>query len=221
MPGPEGNPDFEFQECHGHFHFKGFASYRLLDAQGQPLVLGRKVSFCLLDVQRWDLDAARDCAVPLLSTRHSGGLGGYLRWRPAGQWIDVTGIPDGSYTVEVTLNPERKLLEADYTNNTEQVVIELSSTPSGARAVQFARGGSAGPRCACGFSAWCAACGRAAESADVFLAGADNDPLEGRVRFLWRSLWLLSVGGTCALGGGELEQVQRELRARQTLLRRG
>jgi hypothetical protein len=136
MPSPEGNPDFEFQECHGHFHFKGFAAYRLLDRQGQPVVLGRKVSFCLLDVRRWDLDAAPharfDCDTQGIQAGwadiYDGGL--------PGQWIDVTGIPDGHYTLEVTLNPERKLLEADYTNNTEQVAIELSSTPSGARTVQ-------------------------------------------------------------------------------------
>jgi hypothetical protein len=31
---PMGNPNFEFQECHGHYHFKGFASYVLRAGDG-------------------------------------------------------------------------------------------------------------------------------------------------------------------------------------------
>lgn len=136
VPSPVGNPDFEYQECHGHYHFKGFASYRLLDAQEQPVVLGRKVSFCLLDVQRWDLDAPRHSRFSCEEQGIQAGWADIYDGGLPGQWIDVTGMADGAYTLEVTLNPERKLFEADYTNNTERVPIELSSTPSGARAVQ-------------------------------------------------------------------------------------
>jgi len=137
MPSPEGNPDFEYQACHDHYHYKGFAAYRLLDAQEQPVVTGRKVSFCLLDVSRWDRDATK---LPHYTCDEQGIQAGWADIYDAGlpgQWIDVTGVPDGVYTLEITLNPEAKLLEADYTNNTERVSIELGTDGTGARTVQL------------------------------------------------------------------------------------
>jgi len=136
MPDPDGNPDFEYEECHGHYHFKGFASYRLLGAEGEPIVLGRKVSFCLLDVQRWDAEAKRDARFNCDKQGIQAGWADVYDAGLPGQWLDVTGLPDGSYTLEVTLNPERKLIEADYANNTEKVPIDLGSTGSGARVVR-------------------------------------------------------------------------------------
>jgi hypothetical protein len=125
MGSPVGNPAFEFQDCHGHYHFLGFARYRLLDSAGQPAALGRKVSFCLEDVLQWNPSAAPapkyDCDAQGIQAGWSDVYDSGLE----GQWIDITGVPAGNYTLEVTMNPDRVLLEADYTNNTATVPVVI------------------------------------------------------------------------------------------------
>jgi hypothetical protein len=122
---PMGNPNFEFQECHGHYHFKGFASYVLRAGDGSLAAEGRKVSFCLEDVSRWDPAApARnryDCEMQGIrvgwSDIYDSGL--------PGQWIDITDVPDGDYNLEITINPDLLLEEADYSNNTSIVPVTI------------------------------------------------------------------------------------------------
>jgi len=126
MGEPEGNPAFQFFDCHGHYHFLGFASYELLDGNSHPVATGRKVSFCLLDGLRWDPKAKPlrrfDCGSQGIQ---SGWADVYDAGLP-GQWIDITGIAPGTYTLVVTMNPDRLIEETDYSNNSAstQIVIE-------------------------------------------------------------------------------------------------
>jgi hypothetical protein len=43
-----------------------------------------------------------------------------------GQWIDITDVPAGVYMLEITMNPDHVIPEADYSNNTAvtEVIIE-------------------------------------------------------------------------------------------------
>jgi len=126
MPSPINNPNFEFAECHGHYHFKGFARYRLLDVSGVEVASGRKVSFCLLDLSRWDPKANHvghyDCEEQGIQ---AGWADVYDSGLP-GQWIDITDVPAGVYMLEITMNPDHVIPEADYSNNTAvtEVIIE-------------------------------------------------------------------------------------------------
>ena len=52
---PVGNPLFEYAPCHGHYHFKDYARYELLDNSGQLVAPGFKAGFCLLDWERYVL----------------------------------------------------------------------------------------------------------------------------------------------------------------------
>ena len=126
MGRPEGNPNFEFQECHGHYHFKGFAAYTLRDLDGAIVAQGRKVSFCLEDVSQWDpqapFDAKFDCENQGIQAGWSDIYDGGL----PGQWIDITGLPAGDYELEITINPEHLIPEADYTNNTTIVPVTIT-----------------------------------------------------------------------------------------------
>jgi hypothetical protein len=72
----------------------------------------------LEDVRRWD-SAANQAEIYNCSDQgiQAGWSDIYDSGLP-GQWIDVTGLPAGTYTLEITMNPEQALLEADYTNNT-------------------------------------------------------------------------------------------------------
>ncbi|MDB6154306.1 MAG: hypothetical protein JWL90_2759, partial [Chthoniobacteraceae bacterium] len=124
---PDGsvNPIYEYHACHDHYHFLSFASYRLLDARNQPVASGRKVSFCLEDVQPWSLRASPgvkyDCEMQGIQTGWSDVYDAGL----PGQWIDVTNVPLGNYTLEVTVNPEAIIDEEDYLNNTVTIPVQI------------------------------------------------------------------------------------------------
>jgi hypothetical protein len=126
LGAPEGDPRFEFFPCHGHYHFKQFASYRLLSLQGELVGTGNKASFCLEDVKQWDPKAPRrenpfNCYYQGL---HVGWSDIYDSGLP-GQWVDITGVPAGEYVLEVIANPDRVIEEADYTNNTARVRVTI------------------------------------------------------------------------------------------------
>ena len=44
---------FEYDYCHGHWHYKGYAEYRLFDQNGAEATRGRKQAFCLMDSGRY------------------------------------------------------------------------------------------------------------------------------------------------------------------------
>jgi hypothetical protein len=124
MPDPEGNPFFEFQECHGHYHFKGFASSRLLDMGGNELRVGRKVSFCLLDTIRWDRASATHQRYTCSAQGIQAGWGDVYDSGLPGQWIEIGDLPAGNYQLEIVVNPDGILAETNYDNN--RVVVPVT-----------------------------------------------------------------------------------------------
>lgn len=128
---------FTFGECHGHFHFQGYAAYRLLDAGGAEAAHGRKMAFCLLDTSRRSDDAAPfsryTCSFQGIS---AGWSDSYTKDLPC-QWVDVTDVAPGAYTLEVTVNPEGTLAETDVTNNvvTVPVTVPENTCPGGCEPV--------------------------------------------------------------------------------------
>jgi hypothetical protein len=125
MPSPVDHPDFEFHPCHGHYHFLGFARYRLLDAAGQEAATGRKVSFCLLDSERWDDKAPSRPRFTCSAQGIQAGWGDTYDAGLPGQWIEIDGVPPGTYTLEVAINPDGILAETDSGNNTATVEVEI------------------------------------------------------------------------------------------------
>ncbi len=126
------SPWFEWATCHQHFHLTGYADYRLYDRDGREVGRGRKQSFCLEDTDR--VAAARD---PMASSRprdtrydcrdqgiQRGWLDVYGR-SLACQYVDITAVPAGRYTLRVRVNAERALAESDYTNDDADVQVEI------------------------------------------------------------------------------------------------
>lgn len=116
-----GNPDaggqFEFAACHKHYHFRDFAQYRLLDETGTVVVIGRKQAFCARDSARVAKDAG---FTPRYDCDQQGiQLGWEDIYDPTlpCQYLDVTGLPSGTYWVEVEVNPGRAITELRYDNN--------------------------------------------------------------------------------------------------------
>jgi hypothetical protein len=93
---------FVFAPCHGHYHIRDFSSYDLLNAEGTVVVAGHKQGFCFEDSFKYANGKSKgfDCAFQGISS----GWGDWYYKQLTGQWIDITGIPEGDYTVRVTIN---------------------------------------------------------------------------------------------------------------------
>lgn len=126
MPAPENNPFFEYQACHGHYHFKGFASSRLLDLEGNELRVSRKVSFCLLDTNRWERGAEVRKKYDCSSQGIQSGWGDIYDSGLPGQWIEIGDLGAGDYQLELTVNPDGILGETNYENNSVRIPVRIS-----------------------------------------------------------------------------------------------
>jgi lysyl oxidase len=123
-PPGESNDVFEWSPCHMHHHVKNYASYELRDAGGNVVLTARKQSFCLEDsepVQPGIPSAGYSCMRQGITR---GWADVYDRELPC-QWIDVTDIPHGSYTLYIVVNPLHTLPESNYDNNTFSVAVQL------------------------------------------------------------------------------------------------
>ena len=119
--------EWDWHECHKHFHSHlGFATYELLDQTDRSVVQGHKASFCLED--SWYDTSLR--AIPYyqcsVTQGISVGCGDLYGARLDCQWLDVSLVPDGKYTLRVHVNPFHNPPESDYTNNVAECSIILS-----------------------------------------------------------------------------------------------
>ena len=125
---------FRFDEHHQHWHFKNFARFELARmSDGQVVSAREKVGFCLLDSDQ-----------PYPGIPGSPAAGYYRLCQPdkpqglsagwsdvydanlPGQFVDVTNVPDGDYCFSSTVNPARRLVEADVGDNTATQALRLA-----------------------------------------------------------------------------------------------
>jgi hypothetical protein len=106
---------FQWSQCHMHHHVTRYATYELV-GPGGVVFAGRKQSFCLEDVQRMSPGVPSRGYTCLNQGISRGWADSYSRGLPC-QWIDITDIPSGTYTLRVTVNPDHTLPESDYSNN--------------------------------------------------------------------------------------------------------
>jgi len=127
LGNPVGDSRFIFFECHGHYHFNGFAAYRLLNLDGELVAVGKKASFCIEDVRAWDPKAPVRRTVFTCDYQglHMGWADIYDSGLP-GQWVDITGVPPGEYVLEVIVNSEGFIPEANYENNATRVRVRIN-----------------------------------------------------------------------------------------------
>jgi hypothetical protein len=124
---PANNPLFVWAPCHAHYHFNNYMSYRLRDANGRIAALGLKVGFCVLDVFRWSPSAPSSAKYNCGNQGIQAGWGDLYDSTLDGQWIDITGLPDGNYTIEIEANPQGIIQESNYANNITQVPIAIGN----------------------------------------------------------------------------------------------
>ena len=144
--------DVHWHAIHQHYHFDGFAQSVLwaIDVDGNrdgeaPIATGNKVSFCIattsINPAYWGQQAfgpdsypAPDCLEPYET---SGGFDHFKQgmsvgwtdeysWFLPGQYVEVSGVPNGEYILDTTVDPTFRLIEELKTNNCGSVRVLLS-----------------------------------------------------------------------------------------------
>ncbi len=92
---------FVFAPCHGHYHISNFSVYELLNSSG-TVVAGHKQGFCFEDSFKYG--GGKSNGYSCASQGITSGWGDWYYKQLTGQWIDITGVPEGDYIVRVTIN---------------------------------------------------------------------------------------------------------------------
>jgi hypothetical protein len=134
------NPNFYWDDCHGHAHYEGYANYQLYsypDLQLLPL-FGHKNGWCVMDLGGAVASEAPEganypsctftygCSIMGISAgcsdTYSSGI--------SCQWLDITDLDDGEYVLAVSTNKETPnyvpQYEIDYSNNTKYILFEFA-----------------------------------------------------------------------------------------------
>ncbi|MET8982885.1 lysyl oxidase family protein [Streptomyces sp. NPDC004539] len=146
---PAGTMEWDPRIGHEHWHFTDFASYRLLSEDRTKEVRSGKEAFCLANTDAVDYtvknanwhpyntDLSTACgqqnSISVREVLDVGSGDTYTQYRP-GQSFDVTGLPNGTYYIEVKANPANRLQETDLKNNVSLRKVTLGGT-EGARTV--------------------------------------------------------------------------------------
>ncbi|ELR25202.1 Lysyl oxidase protein [Acanthamoeba castellanii str. Neff] len=124
LGNPAAGGGFVYDACHRHYHFSGYANYRLYSYDRTLTRVGRKQAFCLEDFEPISGWTGSRSLLPKFDCNNQGISVGWQDVYVANldcQWIDITGITLGSYWLYVEINPvvngARAFTESDYTNN--------------------------------------------------------------------------------------------------------
>lgn len=96
-------PYFVFHGCHGHYHIRFFSIYELLTPDGTLVVAGTKQGFCFEDSFKYE-DGGKSKGYDCHDQGITSGWGDWYYKQLVGQFIDITGVPEGEYIVRVSIN---------------------------------------------------------------------------------------------------------------------
>jgi len=96
-------PYFVYHQCHAHYHIKYFSIYELLTPDGKVVVAGTKQGFCFEDSFKYE-DGGKSHGYECSNQGITSGWGDWYYKQLVGQWIDITGVPEGDYVVRVSIN---------------------------------------------------------------------------------------------------------------------
>ncbi|MEH0471571.1 lysyl oxidase family protein [Streptomyces sp. B21-097] len=146
---PAGTMEWDPRIGHEHWHFTDFASYRLLAADQHEIVKSGKEAFCLANTDAIDYtvknanwhpnntDLSTACgqqnSISVREVLDVGSGDTYTQYRP-GQSFDITGLPNGTYYIQVVANPANRLQETNTKNNVSLRKVVLGGV-QGARTV--------------------------------------------------------------------------------------
>jgi Lysyl oxidase len=140
-----GTMGFEKGKGENEWHFEQFARYRLLTASKKLAVISHKVGFCIAPTDPVNLLAPHAVWQP-----PAIGLGEFTCGSPTALWVqemmpvgwgdtylqtlaeqafDITGVPNGTYYIEITANPQHVLYESNTRNDVSLRKVILGGTP--------------------------------------------------------------------------------------------
>lgn len=128
---PTNNPSqFSFVNCHNHAHYEGYAEYILFRNNGNPIPIGFKNGFCVMDLECSGGGTAKFGCSNMGITAQCGDI--YDASLEC-QWIDITDVDPGDYIFAVRINWDQSpdalgRPETDYTNNWAQVCLTITET---------------------------------------------------------------------------------------------
>lgn len=129
---------FNYNNCHGHLHYDGYAEYLLFDENSTEIPIGIKTGFCVADIECDDgILTKYSCDNMGITAGCTDIYDAYLDC----QWIDITDIVDGKYTFVMRVNWDNSpdalgRYETDTLNNWAQVCIDLYTSASGSRKIE-------------------------------------------------------------------------------------
>jgi Lysyl oxidase len=121
-------PVWTIAEGFDRLEFFGWTRSQLFDAQRNVVGTGHKGSFCMIDLTAPipgvpnDGPQFGDCGN---GQGISNGFGDVYSIGLECQFIDITGVPAGSYTLQVETNFTKQLPESNYNNNIEEYPVTI------------------------------------------------------------------------------------------------
>ena len=125
---------------HDHWHIQGVMLYQMWSADG-AVRRGTKVGFCFLDSYRYDLSLPGAPQSPVYPERVCGDRGdltnrmglsvGWGDDYPANfayQWIDISTLAPGDYTVQARADEQNWYLESNESNNCAYARVRITAT---------------------------------------------------------------------------------------------
>lgn len=120
-----GNPLFHCSPAggHNHGHYTNYARYELLDDANAVVATSGKFGFCLTDSSCSGWASPRyTCGDQGITVGCADIYASYLGC----QYIDITNLADGNYTLRITADPFNKIVELDELNNTTIAPVTLN-----------------------------------------------------------------------------------------------
>ena len=124
---------------HDHHHVKRMANYHLWSTRGT--LRDSKIGFCFFDTTPRFLSLPRapktrhyaesGCGTRSSTSTRTGisvGWGDKYPWNFAYQWIDITGLPSGTYTLRYAVDLWRLFTESQESNNCSYVRLSISGS---------------------------------------------------------------------------------------------
>lgn len=125
---PATNACFQWSQCHEHYHFRGVGEYTLYEMDGTTVAaVGHKQGFCMEDVVPAPFAPGPTPATPFSCTDQGLSVG----WEDVYpndldcQWVDITGVPSGTYILSVHINAQHYLPESNYDNDIATVNVTV------------------------------------------------------------------------------------------------
>ena len=138
-----GTMGFDSKKGHNHWHFEQFARYTLLNQSKSVAVTSHKAGFCISPSDAVDLllphagwqpstvGLQGQCGTTTalwVAEEMPVGWGDTYTQRVAGQAFDITHVPNGTYYIEITANPQHVLYESNTRNDVSLRKVILGGT---------------------------------------------------------------------------------------------